>query len=74
MIMMRMSDKDLTDPDCLLIIHESWEVFEEQLVLLGVVPWLNHHTILSGAHNETVRPAQGELTRVVPWDVVDEVT
>ncbi len=38
--MMRMSDKNFTDPDSppLLIIHESREVFEEQLVLLGVVP------------------------------------
>lgn len=53
--MMCMSDKDLTDPACFLIIHESWEVFKEQLVLLGVVPWLDHHTVLSRAHNETVR-------------------
>ena len=39
MIMMCMSDKDFTDPHCLLlIVHESREVFKKQLVLLWVVP------------------------------------
>lgn len=73
MIVVSVCDEYLLDLYMAEVIHELVKVLEKLLIVLWVVPTLDHDSFHPRPHDETVRSTQCELARVLPRNVVNEL-